>query len=571
MKLIFQYLRRHIYIFLISTLFLTLEAVADLLQPTFMSYIVDKGVENADIRKILSYGAVMLCIVLLGAVSAVMRNIFASRTSQAIGKELRRDMYHRVQTLSLENIDRLQPASVITRITNDVAQIQEFINGMMRIMAKAPITCVGAIVLIIVQTPRQAPIMIAIIMVVAALIFGNVKIGYPRFAKVQNKLDKLNGVAREFLTSVRVVKAFNAEREEAKKFNMASNELATASTEALQVMSVFFPLINLSVNFGIVILLWISKSQDVSQIGKLMASINYMTQVLFSVTIISNVINVAVRAIASSRRIQEVLDEKPAQVVPDRPQRPEILGDICFEHVSFAYANAGKDALHNIDFHIKSGETIGIIGPTGSGKTTLINLILGFYDAQEGKVLIDGCDVKQIDKKWLRSAVAIAPQKALLFSGTIRENLLWGDSKADDEALQKAAEIACADFIQKTERGYDTVLGQGGVNLSGGQKQRLSLARALVRNPKILILDDCTSALDAETEAAVLRGLRSLSGSMTILLISQRISTVRKADRILCLEQGEMKGFGTHEELLASCPLYRDIYDSQIGGDSHGR
>jgi len=571
MKLIFQYLRRHIYIFLISTLFLTLEAVADLLQPTFMSYIVDKGVENADIRKILSYGAVMLCIVLLGAVSAVMRNIFASRTSQAIGKELRRDMYHRVQTLSLENIDRLQPASVITRITNDVAQIQEFINGMMRIMAKAPITCVGAIVLIIVQTPRQAPIMIAIILVVAALIFGNVKIGYPRFAKVQNKLDKLNGVAREFLTSVRVVKAFNAEREEAKKFNMASNELATASTEALQVMSVFFPLINLSVNFGIVILLWISKSQDVSQIGKLMASINYMTQVLFSVTIISNVINVAVRAIASSRRIQEVLDEKPAQVVPEHPQRPEILGDICFEHVSFAYANAGKDALHNIDFHIKSGETIGIIGPTGSGKTTLINLILGFYDAQEGKVLIDGCDVKQIDKKWLRSAVAIAPQKALLFSGTIRENLLWGDSKADDEALQKAAEIACADFIQKTERGYDTVLGQGGVNLSGGQKQRLSLARALVRNPKILILDDCTSALDAETEAAVLRGLRSLSGSMTILLISQRISTVRKADRILCLEQGEMKGFGTHEELLASCPLYRDIYDSQIGGDSHGR
>jgi len=552
-------------------MFLTLEAFADLLQPTFMSYIVDRGVQNADVRKILSYGVIMLCIVLLGAVSAVMRNIFASRTSQAIGKELRRDMYHHVQTLSLENIDRLQPASIITRITNDVAQIQDFINGIMRIMFKAPVTCVGAIILIIFQTPRQAPVMILIILTVAVLILGNVKIGYPRFGKVQNKLDRLNGVTREFLTSVRVVKAFNAESEESEKFNTASYELAAASTEALQVMAVFFPLINLSVNLGIVILLWISKNQDSSQIGKLMASINYMTQVLFSVTMISNIINVAVRAMASSRRIQEVLDEKPAQAVPEHPLEPEIHGDICFEHVSFAYANAGKDALHDIDFHIKPGETIGIIGPTGSGKTTLINLILGFYDAREGRILIDGCDVRQIDKKWLRNAIAVAPQKALLFSGTIRENLLWGNSKATDEDLQRAARIACADFIQKTELGYDTVLGQGGVNLSGGQKQRLSLARALLRNPRILILDDCTSALDAETETAVLRGLRGLTGSMTILLISQRISTVRKADRILCLDQGEMKGFGTHEELLASCPLYRDIYDSQIGGDNRGR
>ena len=571
MKLIVRYLRRHLGIFLISTMFLTMEAMADLLQPTFMSYIVDEGVEQADIGRILFYGAVMLGIALVGAVSAVMRNNFASRTSQTIGKELRRDMYHTVQGLSLENIDRLQPSSIITRITNDVTQIQEFINSIMRMMVKAPITCVGAVILIIVQTPRQAPVMLVILVIVSLLILGNVKIGYPRFGTVQKKLDRLNGVSREFLSSVRVVKAFHAEEEESEKFDNASRMLAGANTSALRAMAIFAPLINLTVNAGIVILLWISRDQRSAEIGKLMASVNYMTQVLFAVTMISNAINTAVRAMASSARIEEVLNEKPAQVPPALPEKPELRGEVCFENVTFRYAGAGKETLKNISFHIGAGETVGIIGPTGCGKTTLVNLVPRFYDATGGRITIDGCDVLQIDEEWLRTAVAVVPQKALLFSGTISENLRWGRQDADDRTLRAAAHAACADeFIEKTEQKYNTLLDQGGVNLSGGQKQRLSIARALVREPRILILDDCTSALDAQTESAVLGGLRSMAYGMTVLLISQRISTVMKADRILCLDNGVMQGYGTHEELMQNCATYREIYESQIGGARNG-
>ena len=591
MKLILSYLKRHIVIFLISTAFLTLEAVADLMQPTYMSYIVDEGVANADVSRILMYGGIMLGIALFGAFCAVMRNHFASRTSQTIGKEIRHDIYKNVQSLSLENIDRLQPVSIITRITNDVTQIQDFINSIMRIMIKAPITGIGAVILIIIQTPKQAPIMIVIILIATLLIVANIFVGYPRFGKVQKKLDKLNGVSREFLSSVRVVKAFRAEDKETEKFKDASDNLAAANTSALRAMAMFAPLINLTVNFGIVLLLFISKNQNASDIGRLMASVNYMGQVLFALNFISNVINNAVRALASSERIREVLDEKPAQKKAENPKRPDIKGTIEFKDVSFAYAGASRDALSHITFTASPGETIGIIGPTGSGKSSLVNLIPRFYDASGGEILVDGVNVNEIDEEYLRSRVALVAQKALLFSGTIMENLSWGlekkdikaalkaDGKADDNSLTgsqiteedkqriyRAAGIACAaDFIEKTKDGYDTLLGQGGVNLSGGQKQRLSLARALIRDPGILILDDCTSALDANTESTVLKGLGEMEKKATVLLISQRISTVMRADRILCLNNGEVQGFGTHSELLANCQTYREIYESQIG------
>lgn len=567
MKLICKYLHKHLGIFLLSTLFLTMEAMADLLQPTFMSYIVDEGVKQANIRRICAYGAVMLLIALVGAVSAVMRNYFASRTSQSIGMELRKDIYHNVTELSLENIDRLQPASIITRITNDVTQIQDFINSIMRMMVKAPITCIGAIVLILLQTPGQMPVILGIVVIAALLIVGNMKIGYPRFGAVQKSLDKLNDTTRQFLSSVRVVKAFRAEEQESRKFSDASGELAEANTLALRTMAVFSPLVNLTVNFGIVLLLWISQNSQSEEIGKLMASVNYMTQILFSVTMISNTLNTAVRAMASSRRIQEVLDERPAQKQPEHPRTPEITGEITLKQVSFSYAGAGKPALQNIDLHISPGETIGIIGPTGSGKSTLVNLIPRFYDATQGVVALGRCDVCEMQQDYLRSAIAVVPQKALLFSGTIRENLLWGRADATDIEIENAARIACAEeFISKMPEGYDTMLGQGGVNLSGGQKQRLCLARALVRAPKILILDDCTSALDAQTEASVLNGLSRLGQKTTVLLISQRISTVMRCDHILCLDDGRMRGCGTHRDLMGSCETYREIYDSQIGG-----
>lgn len=545
MKLIFQYLQKHLGIFLLSTSFLIMEAMADLLQPTLMSAIVDEGIKNASVRQILFYGAVMLGIAATGAVCAVMRNRFASRVSQTVGKEMRRDMYRNVGKLSMENIDRLRPDSIITRITNDVAQVQEFINGIMRIMVKAPVTCIGAIILIMVQTPGQAPVMAAIIFVVALLILANMRIGYPRFGTVQKRIDRLNGVSREFLSSVRVVKAFGAQEEETKKFEEVSLALAASNTAALRTMAVFSPLINLAVNFGIVLLLWIYGNGQSGEIGKLMASVNYMTQVLFAVNMISNTLNTAVRATASAERIQEVLDEKPSQVFAANPLMPQIMGDIRFEGVSFAYAGAGKETLHNIELHIHAGETVGIIGATGSGKTTFVNLVPRFYDATKGRIWIDGCDITQIDAVHLRASIAVVPQKALLFSGTVRENLQWGRADAADDELRMAAGIACAEeFIEKSKEGYDTILGQGGVNLSGGQKQRLSIARALVRRPRILILDDCTSALDAQTEAKVLSGLRKMTDNMTVLLVSQRISTVMRADTILCMDNGYVQGYG---------------------------
>ena len=571
MKLIFHYIRKHLGSFIAAMIFLCIEATADLLQPTFMGYIVDNGVKDANIGQIMYYGAIMLGIAAVGAFSAVMRNIFSCRTSQYIGKELRGDIYRKVQTLSFENIDRLQPSSIITRITNDVTQIQDFTSSSMRIMIKMPITCIGAIALIIIKTPQQIPVMIVTLILAAIIIMANMKLGYPRFSNLQKKLDKLNNVSREFLTSIRVVKAFNAEGQEQEKFEAASENLSKASISTMRIMAIFPALINLVVNLGIVVLLWITQSQASSEIGQIMAAVNYMTQVLFALSMVSSIFNTAVRAMASSKRVNEIMEEVPAQISPKTPIFPNIKGEISFEHVHFSYAGSSRESLNQIDFHIMPGETLGIIGPTGSGKTTLVNLVPRFYDATKGKVLIDGHNINTIDEQTLRTAVAVVPQKALLFTGTILDNLRWGKRDATEEEITRAAKIACADtFVTAMKDGYNTQLGQGGVNLSGGQKQRLSLARALIRNPRILILDDCTSALDASTEATVLTGLRKQAKDMTVLLISQRISTVMRADRILCMENGTVQGLGTHQELLAQCPKYQAIYASQIGGGTNG-
>ncbi|MGN0163433.1 MAG: ABC transporter ATP-binding protein, partial [Candidatus Ornithomonoglobus sp.] len=558
MKFIIQRIRKHLGMFLTAIFFLTIEAAADLMQPSLMSNIVDEGIKNRNTQMIWCYGGIMLAVALLGAVGAVMRCIFASRTSQLIGMELRSELYRKVQTLSFENIDRLKPASLITRITNDVTQIQNFINGCMRIMVKAPITCIGAIILIIVQTPALVPIITAILIISACLIFGNMKLGHPRFARMQNKLDKLNDVSREFLTSIRVVKAFGGERQEEEKFDAAADDLALAGISAMRVMSVFGPLINLTVNIGIILLLAFSGYRGSIPIGRVMASVNYMTQVLFALGMVSNILNMAVRADASSARVEEIMLEKPAQKQAAAPVKADIKGSISFRDVSFCYSGASGPSLEHIWLDIKEGETIGIIGATGSGKSTLVNLVPRFYDVSSGALLVDGINVNDMDEVTLRGAIAAVPQKALLFSGTVEYNLRWGREDASDEEVRQAAGAACADkFINKLPDGYNTALGQAGVNLSGGQKQRLSIARALLRKPKILILDDCTSALDAYTEAKVLSNLRKLSGGMTVLLISQRVSTVRKADRILCLEDGKAVGYGSHQQLMENCPLYQ--------------
>lgn len=591
MKLMLSYIKKHTGMFMTAVLFLTVETFADLLQPTFMSYIVDRGVKGQEMNLILRYGLIMLGITAAGAVGAVVRNIYAGRTSQLIGKEIRLDIYKKVQTLSYENIDRLQPASIITGITNDVTQMQNFINGTMRIMLKAPIICIGAVVLIILQLPELLPLMLVILICAGLLIFFNMKAGYPRFDRMQKKLDGLNRTSREFLSAVRVVKAFRAEEQEYRKFTFASQQLAEAGISSMRVMAVFGPLINLAVNAGIVIMLWILGHEMNGEIGRLMACVNYMTQVLFSLGMVSNILNSAVRAVASSARVQEIFDEVPAQKEPHEDDQDGIdngegkeavsfiansenektsgTGDsIVFRQVSFSYAGTSRPAVKEASFSIGDGETLGIIGPTGSGKSSLVNLVPRFYDAGSGQVLVMGRDVTLTPSKELRRIIAVVPQKAVLFTGTILDNLRWGDKAADIEEVRRAAEAACADsFVSGLPEKYDTWLGQGGVNLSGGQKQRLSIARALLKKPKILILDDCTSALDAATEAMVLKNIGKESEEMTVLLVSQRISTVMKADRILCMEDGRICGFGSHESLMEHCETYRAIYRSQIGDE----
>ncbi|MBD5104705.1 MAG: ABC transporter ATP-binding protein [Ruminococcaceae bacterium] len=586
MKLMLSYIKKHTGMFMTAVLFLTVETFADLLQPTFMSYIVDRGVKGQEMDLILRYGLIMLGITAAGAVGAVVRNIYAGRTSQLIGKEIRLDIYKKVQTLSYENIDRLQPASIITRITNDVTQMQSFINGTMRIMLKAPVTCIGAVVLIILQLPELLPLMLVILICAGLLIFGNMKAGYPRFDRMQKRLDGLNRTSREFLSAVRVVKAFRAEEQEYKKFTSASHQLAEAGISSMRVMAVFGPLINLAVNAGIVIMLWISGREMNGEIGRLMACVNYMTQVLFSLGMVSNILNSAVRAMASSARVQEIFDEVPAQKEPEddsadndkgvnivplftdseNEKLPRTVDSIVFRQVSFSYAGTSRPAVKDASFSVGDGETLGIIGPTGSGKSSLVNLVPRFYDADSGQVLVMGRDVTLTPSKQLRRIIAVVPQKAVLFTGTILDNLRWGDKQADIEEVRRAAKAACADsFVSELPENYNTWLGQGGVNLSGGQKQRLSIARALLKKPNILILDDCTSALDAATEASVLKNIGKESEGMTVLLVSQRISTVMKADRILCMEDGRICGFGSHESLMEHCETYRAIYRSQIG------
>lgn len=572
MSFLQKYIRKYGKLFSLSVLFLMLEAFCDLLQPTIMSKVIDDGVATGSMNKVFYLGGMMLLITGVGALSASIRNVVSSHVSQRFGAELRSDLFRKIQSLSFEHMDRFDRASLVTRLTNDVTQVQNFMNGLMRFFVKAPLLGIGSLIMALRLDIHLSVILVIVVPIVAVLIVLNMKIGFPFFIRVQRALDRVNGVMREYLSGVRVVKAFNRFDYEVGKFKSANDELAERSMTSMRVMSVFGPGISLVVNFGIIAVLWLGGlrvDNNQMQVGSIIAFINYMTQILFSLMMISNVFNMFVRAKASAGRIGEVMvvesgmPAEGAEVSPSEGER----GRIDFEHVSFAYAgSSGDPVIRDFTLTCLPGQTIGIIGSTGSGKTSLVHLIPRFYDATSGTVKVNGEDVRRMDPQKLRESIAIVPQKMMLFTGTVEDNLRWGKEDAVDEELVQAARIAEAhEFITASPEGYNSRIGQGGVNFSGGQKQRLSIARALVRQPEILILDDCTSAVDVATEGRIKQALRTYAKGLTCILIAQRITSVMDADRIVVMDRGEMADSGTHEELMQHCRVYQEIYKSQMG------
>ncbi|NLK22214.1 MAG: ABC transporter ATP-binding protein [Epulopiscium sp.] len=571
MKILLKYLKQYYIPFLAAIICLSLETFIDLLQPTFMSRIVDIGVAAKDLDYIMKTGFIMLGITGAGAIMAIARSILATTISQKVGASLRLWLFTKVQSLSLKDIDNFDTGSLITRLTNDVTQVQNFVMGIMRIFVKAPLLFIGSIIMTFVLSPKMAFIIVILIPIISFLMYLNLKKAYPFFARVQRALDKVNIKMREYLQGVRVVKAYNQFDYEKESFDEVNLRLQETSKQSMELVAIFLPLITLVVNLGIVFILWLGGmeiNKGNLQVGKIIAIVNYMIQILTSLIMISNIITTLVRTMTSLERIEDVLDTEDTITYDNQKDNWKIeKGRIDFINVHASYSkNTESNVLNDISFTCMPGETLGIIGSTGSGKTTLVHLIMGYYDYIKGSIKIDGQDISHINPKLIRNQVAIVSQKALLFSGTIKENILWGKKDASMDEIKNAAKIAQAhDFIDSFKGGYDTYLGQGGVNLSGGQKQRISIARAIIKRPKILILDDSTSAVDVTTEAKIRKGIGDFSKDMTTIIIAQRIQSIMGADQILVLENGEVVGKGNHEELIESCKVYQDIYDSQIG------
>jgi ATP-binding cassette, subfamily B, multidrug efflux pump len=566
-----KYIKKYWKSFSLAVLFLTFEAISDLLMPTIMAKIIDVGVAGRDLNYVLKMGGLMLLITLLGAIAASTRSILASIVSQNFGSELRSDLFKKIQTLSFKNIDRFERASLITRLTNDVTQVQVFANGLMRIFVKSPLLAIGGLIMATRLNLHLSVVLVVVVPIVAIFIILNLRLGFPMFSKVQKALDRVNGVMREYLSGVRVVKAFNRFDVEVDKFDKTNEEFKRQSISAIRLMAVFSPAIMLTVNLGIVAVLWIGGygvTNGNVQVGHIIAFINYMTQILFSLMMISMVFNMFVRAKTSAVRISEVFSEENDLTWEDGLTPPSVeKGRIEFNNVSFSYeGTSGEPVLKNINLSISPGETVGIIGSTGSGKSTLVGLIPRFYDVSAGNIKVDGEEIQRVDPKRLREKIAFVPQKTILFTGSVEENIKWGKEDASNEEIIKAAEIAGAhDFISASPEGYQTRIGQGGVNFSGGQKQRLSIARALIKNPEILILDDSTSAVDVTTEAGIKAGLKKYAKGLTCLLIAQRITSIIDADKIVVMDHGEIVGIGKHDDLLKDCKVYQEIYQSQVG------
>ena len=568
MKKYLPYIKNNWYCFLLAPTFMTLEACGEFILPFINANIIDRGAANGDVPYILQNGLWMVLIALAMLVTGVLGAFFAVRGAARVAAGVRRDVFDKVQTFSFSDIDRFSTGSLITRATNDITQIQTFTQTLMRGFFRSPIMIVGALVMSFKMNPELARVILAVVPVLALATWALIRTASPRYTAMQEQLDTLNNGIGETITNEKVIKSFVREEHEKGKFGVINERLRDRTLSALRVMILLQPVSALAVNATTLAVVWIAGRRIMvggMAVGTLTAFITYLSQVLTALNFLANIFLQGARAAASDQRVSEVLNTVPA-IRDEGAGRGEIAsGGIEFRDVGFRYfKDAPAPVLEQVNLKIEPGELVGIIGATGSGKTTLVSMIPRLYDPDQGAVLVDGVDVRDYALSALREGIAVVLQKNTLFSGTIAENLRWGSEEATDAELIEACEIAQADgFVRGFPEGYDTELGQGGGNLSGGQRQRLCIARALLKRPKILILDDSTSAVDTATDAAIRRAFREKLPGVTKLIIAQRIASVMDADKIVVLESGRVAACGTHEQLLRDCAAYQEIYYSQ--------
>lgn len=558
------------YKWLVAAVFLLvfIQSMADLFLPTLMADIIDNGVVAGNVPYIWQIGGWMLLVSALGAAAAIASSFYSSKAAMGMGRDVRRQVFTHVEQFSLQEFDEVGTASLITRTTNDITQVQQVVLVLLRMVASAPIMLVGGLIMAISQDAKLSLVIVGAMPVLFFSILLILKKGIPLFTEVQRRLDRLNLVFRENLTGIRVIRAFTREEVEQIRLEKANRELTDVSIRVNKIMAFLMPVMMLVMNLTVVAIIWfggIRINNGAMQIGDLMAFIQYVMLIMFALVMASMMFIMVPRAAVSAKRINEVLAMRPAFQDLGTASADRERGTLEFDHVTFSYPGAEEPVLSDISFKAKAGETTAIIGGTGSGKSTLINLIPRFYEASEGTIRVNGVDIREAPQNEVRSKIGFVPQKSVLFSGTVAENIRFGKQDADTAEIEHAARTAQADeFIQRLEEGYDTYVEQGGANLSGGQKQRLAIARALIRKPDIYIFDDSFSALDFKTDSRLRAALERETEAATVLLVGQRVSTMKNADRIIVLEKGRIAGMGTHEELLKTNKVYREIAESQL-------
>lgn len=560
---------------ILAPLFKMLEALFDLFVPIVVADIINVGIGNHDNTYILQRCGILVLLALVGIVCSFTAQFFAARASVGCAAGLRHTLFSHIQTLGYSEIDTIGTSTLITRMTSDINQVQNGINMVLRLFLRSPFIVFGAMIMAFTINVKIALVFLISIPVLSVIVFGIMKITSPLYKKIQGKLDNVLGITRENLTGVRVVRAFGKEESEVERFETNNGQLTSMQLHVGHISALMNPMTYVVVNIAVIAILNMgagSINSGVLMSGDVVALVNYMSQILVELVKLANLIVLLSKALASLHRVADVLDTAPAMTFKERENKAVSAADrrendeaVTFRDVNLIYAGAGEESLTDISFCARKGQTIGVIGGTGSGKSSLVNLIPRFYDATSGQVSILGRPVTEWGREELRTRVGVVMQKAQLFKGTIRSNLLWGNQDATDEELWEALELAqAAEFVHGKPRGLDDPVEQGGRNLSGGQKQRLTIARALVKKPEILILDDSASALDFATDAALRRALSTLPGNITVFIVSQRASSLKHADRILVLDDGKIADQGTHEELLGRCDVYREIYESQF-------